>query len=111
MAGRDNPWQAATRLGKRLRVEADHGEREHGDVWGIAQFHHPDTPLTYRISVEGDTAGWEVRSYSWNGHATVEKSGTMDPATAMQYVHTAKMAEPRRLAAWQMLNRLAGATS
>lgn len=103
-----NPWQQATALGRRLRVIGNHGEREHGDVWGTAIYSHPTEPLRYVVTLEGDTASWSLERLGV-GDPVVLKGGTMDPDVAHVIVRYPKRAEHRRMPAWNMLQ--AGASA
>lgn len=101
----DNPWQRATALGKRLRTAGE--SHEYGPAWAV--WAHPDLPLAYRIDVTEDdgTATWTL-----TGILEVRlAAGTMDPATARQYVATRATADGRRLAAAAMLRYTADAVS
>lgn len=103
-----NPWQAATALGKRLRVTSNHGEREHGDVWGVAIYSHPTEPLRYVVDLEGDRATYSLERFG-AGDPVVLKAGDLDPDVAHVIVRYPKRAEHRRMPAWNMLQ--AGASA
>ncbi len=98
----------AKKLGRRLIVTADHGERRTGDVWGIAIWGHPDQPLHFAIEYEGDSARWELRrpSTTPGGDVTVHASGQLDQQVAASHIQGARLARMRRLAAQQMLDMI-----
>lgn len=85
-----NQWQRATALGRRLHVSVRLGKA----IWT-----HPDHPgVHYAVH--------EVGRWSLEVDGAAVAGDAMDVNAAALYIDTARNAEPRRLAAWQMLQWL-----
>lgn len=95
-----NPWQTATALARILRVRQPRP--------GVVEWHHPTIPdLRYVIAYGEPAGGEDVAWWRLTRAGDIVDWGTMHVSTAVTYAEHARNIEPRRLAAWQMVNYLA----